>query len=115
MTFYWSARQVPQLRPFKATERAEIVQLAHQKMPIGRRYLSGAIKLLVLIALFWQLISVQSWAWRIAALLAAGLLYPLLLSPLSLNFARPYLDEAITEFRANQTATPPTPSHDEQS
>lgn len=113
MTFYWSSRQVPQLRPFKATERAQIVQLAQQKMPIGRRYLSGGVKLLVLIALFWQLISVQSWAWRILALLAAGLLYPLLLAPLSLNFARPYLDEAIAEFRASQSATPPTAPNDD--
>lgn len=115
MTFYWSARQVPQLRPFKATERVQIVQIAQQKMPIGRRYLSGGLKLLVLIVLFWQLISLQGWGWRILALLAAGLLYPLLLAPLSLNFALPYLDDAIAEFRATQSATPPTPPNDEQS
>lgn len=115
MTFYLSPRQVPQLRPFKATERAQIVHLAQQKMPIGRRYVSGGVKLLVLIALFWQLISVQSLGWRITALLAAGLLYPLLLAPLSLNFARPYLDEAIREFQASQSATAPTPPTDEQS
>lgn len=102
MKLYWSARKIPELAPFRATERAQIIQRAARSMPLPRRYLTNFLKLLVLIALFWQLVTVQGWGLRILALLAAGLLYPLLLHPLTLNLARPYLAQAAADFQAEQ-------------
>ncbi|RUO26348.1 hypothetical protein CWE09_06460 [Aliidiomarina minuta] len=102
MKIYWSARRIPELKAFKATDRALIIQLAARSMPLPRRFLTKTLQLVVLIALFWQLISVESWLWRILALLAAGLFYPLLLHPLTLNLSRPYLPQAARDYRAMQ-------------
>lgn len=102
MKIYFSARKVPLLAPYRATQRAVIIQMAARAMPLPRRYLTNTLKLLVLIALFWQLVSVEGWGLRIFALLAAGLLYPLLLHPLTLNLARPYLGEAVKAYEAQQ-------------
>lgn len=102
MKIYWSTRSVPELQAFKATDRALIIQLAARSMPLPRRFFTKTLQLLVLIALFWQLLSVESWLWRILALLAAGLFYPLLLHPLRLNLTRPYLAEAAREYSAMQ-------------
>ncbi|RUO30272.1 DUF6170 family protein [Aliidiomarina soli] len=116
MKLYWSARKIPELAPFRATERAQIIQLAAHTMPLPRRYLTNFLKLLVLAALFWQLVTLEGWGLRIVALLAAGLFYPLLLHPLTLNLARPYLKDAAEQFQQQAAATgeeedtkPPTP------
>lgn len=102
MKIYWSARKIPELAPFRATQRAVIIQMAARAMPLPRRYLTNTLKLIVLIILFWQLVSIEGWGLRIAALLAAGLLYPLLLHPLTLNLAKPYLSEAVAEYEREQ-------------
>lgn len=99
MKIYWSARKIPALAPFRATERAVIIQMAARGMPLPRRYFANTLKLLVLIVLFWQLVSVEGWTLRIIALLAAGIFYPLLLHPLTLNLALPYLPEAAEEYQ----------------
>lgn len=102
MKIYWSARKIPGLAPFRATERAVIIQMAARSMPVPRRFLTNMLKLGVLIVLFWQLVEVESWGLRILALLLAGLLYPLLLHPLTLNLSRPYLAAATESYKAQQ-------------
>lgn len=104
MKIYWSARKIPGLADFRATERAQIIQLAARAMPLPRRYLTNTLKLVVLMVLFWQLISIEGWALRIVALVAAGLLYPLLLHPLTMNLALPYIPDAAREFNADRDA-----------
>lgn len=103
MKIYWSARKIPALAPFRATERAVIIQMAARSMPLPRRYFANTLKLLVLIVLFWQLVSVESWTLRIIALLAAGIFYPLLLHPLTLNLALPYISGAADEYQKQRT------------
>lgn len=105
MKIYWSARKISALAPFRATERAQIIQLAARAMPLPRRYLTNALKLCVLIVLFWQLVTLQGWGLRLLALLAVGLFYPLLLHPLTLNLAIPYLPQAIKEFEESKETT----------
>ena len=107
MKIHWSARNIPELAPFRATQRAVIIQMAARAMPLPRRYLANALKLVVLSVLFWQLVSIESWAWRIVALLATGLLYPLLLHPLTLNLAKPYLAAAADDYRREHNDTDP--------
>lgn len=108
MKIHWSARKIPALAPFRATQRAVIIQIAARSMPLPRRYLANALKLVVLSALFWQLVSIESWTLRIIALLVTGLLYPLLLHPLTLNLAKPYLAAAAEEYRRDHLETDPT-------
>lgn len=102
MKIYWSARKIPCLAPFRATQRALIIQMAARSMPLPRRFFTNTLKLGVLIILFWQLVSLEGWGLRILALLAAGLLYPLLLHPLTLNLSLPYLPAAADAYRAEQ-------------
>ncbi len=107
MKIYWSARKIPALAPFRAIERAQIIQLAARSMPLPRRYMTNALKLIVLIALFWQLVTLQGWGLRLIALLSVGIFYPLLLHPLTLNLARPYIPQAIREFEESNEAAEP--------
>lgn len=102
MKIYWSARKIPCLAPFRATQRAVIIQMAARSMPLPRRFFTNTLKLGVLIVLFWQLVSLEGWGLRILALLAAGLLYPLLLHPLTLNLSIPYLPAAAKAYEAEQ-------------
>lgn len=92
---YFSPRQVPELKQFTLTERAALVLQAQHLMPTPRRWLANMIKLVVLSALFVLLINVQGWYWQVLTLLAAGLSYPLLLQPVNLNLARPYIPKAV--------------------
>lgn len=100
MKIYWSARKIPCLAPFRATQRAVIIQMAARSMPLPRRFFTNTLKLAVLIVLFWQLVNLEGWGLRILALLAAGLLYPLLLHPLTLNLSIPYLPAAAKAYQA---------------
>ena len=114
MKIYWSARKIPGLASFRATERAVIIQMAARLMPVPRRFVTNMLKLGVLIVLFWQLVEVESWGMRILALLLAGLLYPLLLHPLTLNLSRPYLPAAVQSYQAQQAEAQTLESDDDQ-
>lgn len=99
---YFSPRQLPELKEFNLTERAAIVHHALHMMPTPRRWLANIFKLVVLSSLFVLLVNVTGWYWQVLTLLAAGLSYPLLLQPISLNLCRPYLPAAIKQFRLAQ-------------
>jgi len=99
---YFSSKNIEVLAPYSPSERVAIVQEAAKSMPFSRRAVAGTLKLLILIALFWSLLYVPGVAWKVVSLLAAGLLYPLLLMPVTLNLAQPYLADEIA--RRQQTA-----------
>jgi len=96
---YFSPRQIPELKAFSLMERAVIVQRAQHLMPAPRRWLANVLKLVVLSCLFVLLVNVAGWYWQVLTLLAAGLSYPLLLQPINLNLARPYLAAAIKHYQ----------------
>lgn len=100
---YFSSRNIKVLEPFSPTERVAIIQGAAKNMPLARRALANGLKILILIALFWSLVYVPGVLWKVLSLLAAGLLYPLLLMPVTLNLALPYLTDEIARREANET------------
>lgn len=89
---HFSTKNIPALQKYSPRERVAQVHLAAKAMPFGRRAIAVALKLLVLIGLFWSLLYIPGLGWKIFALVAAGLLYPLALFPITLNLAAPYLD-----------------------
>lgn len=88
---YFSTKNIPELQQYSPRERVAQVHLAAKAMPFGRRAVGVVLKALVLIGLFWSLLYVPGLGWKIFALIAAGLLYPLVLFPITLNLAVPYL------------------------
>src|SRR5690554_380546 len=100
---YFSSKNIPVLQPFAPTERIAIIQGAAKNMPFARRAVANALKLLILIGLFWSLVYVPGLWWKVFSLLAAGLLYPLLLMPVTINLAMPYFSEEIARRDANET------------
>ncbi|EKE80800.1 DUF6170 family protein [Idiomarina xiamenensis] len=99
---YFFPRQLPKLQPFSVTERLAIIQIAQESMPLPRRFFANTIKILVLGLLFYSLVSVEGWLWRVLSLVAAVAAYPLLFQPITLSLIGPYLDTAIKRFRAQQ-------------
>ncbi|RUO79784.1 hypothetical protein CWI84_09145 [Idiomarina tyrosinivorans] len=101
---YFSPRSIPQLAPYSLIERATIVRLANEMMPVPRRFVANMSKLVLLSALFVLLVSIDNWGARIVALLAVGLCYPLILQPIALNLSLPYLDAAVKRFEAERSS-----------
>ncbi len=117
---YFSSKNIEVLQPFTAAERVEIIQGAAKSMPYGRRAVAVILKLLLLIGLFWALLFVPGIIWKVVSLLAAGLLYPLLLMPVTLNLALPYISDEIARRADNkafarQEPTPKGRDHSPQS
>lgn len=102
MAFYLSPRQLPELQRFNLMERASIVAVAQSLMPAPRRWLANVLKVIVLSGLFVLLVNVTGWYWQVLTLLLAGLSYPLLLQPITLNLARPFLPAAIKQFELSR-------------
>ncbi|CUS47147.1 MAG: hypothetical protein HLUCCO02_07690 [Idiomarinaceae bacterium HL-53] len=91
---YFSTKNIPELAELSPRERIAAVHEAARNMPFARRALAVTLKALVLIALFWSLLYIPGIGWKLLCLLIAGLLYPLLLFPITLNLARPYLGKS---------------------
>lgn len=104
---FFSLKNIPTLSGYSTLQRVEILQAAARLMPFKRRALANTLKAFVLIALFWPLIYVPGIVWKVTSLFAVVLLYPLLLMPITLNFALPFIPEARTAFDQNKQANQP--------
>ncbi|WP_113908216.1 DUF6170 family protein [Aliidiomarina celeris] len=93
---HFSTKHIEELQGFSPTERVAIIQRAAKAMPFGRKAIANILKVLIIVALFWSLIEVPGVLWKVVSLLAAGILYPVLLFPVTLTLARPYIQEEIT-------------------
>ena len=102
MSLYFSSRHIPQLSGYSFTERAMILSMAQQKMPVPRRLICNMAKLVPICLIFFFIVEVEGW-WKIPALLAAGIGYPLFTQPINLNMSLPFLDKAIKQFEAQQS------------
>ncbi|RUO77079.1 DUF6170 family protein [Idiomarina seosinensis] len=101
MAFYFSSRRVPQLQPYSFTERAVILGIAQEAMPVPRRLICNLAKLVPICIVFYAIVDVPGW-WKVPALLAAGIGYPLFTQPININMSLPYLDKAVRQFEANR-------------
>lgn len=111
---YLSPRHVPALKNYSVMQRAHIVANATAAMPFERKAIANVLKVLLLIALFWSLLSVPGIVWKFIALFAVGLLYPLVLMPVSLSLAVPFIPEAIREYERSQAYSSHEPGSDQQ-
>lgn len=91
MKIYYSTRQITQLRTLSVTQRLALVQEATARLSVPEKTLLNILKLLVIVPAFFLILrGVNDWT----SLLWAGvvfLLYPLLVMPVQLTLAAPYL------------------------
>lgn len=82
-------------------ERILLVHNAAKAMPFARRAYANTLKVIILIAVFWSILYLPSVGLKVLAILFAGLLYPIVLFPVTLNLAAPYLPEAIRRYKTS--------------
>lgn len=102
MALYFSSRKIPQLDSYSFTERAMILSIAQEKMPVPRRLICNLAKLVPICVIFFLVVEVEGW-WKLFALLAAGIGYPLFTQPININMSMPYIDKAIKQFEAQRS------------
>lgn len=109
---YFSPSKIKALEGYSTLERAHIVSLAARQMPFERKAVANVLKVILLVAMFWILLDVPGIALKIIALLAVGLLYPLVLQPITLTMAAPYIPEAASRFQRSKAFAQDAPDGD---
>ncbi|WP_171038981.1 hypothetical protein [Pseudoalteromonas sp. S1727] len=95
MTFFSS--QVTPLKPFKIRQRQQIIALALSHLTPMQKISLRILKLLLLTPVFLSLAYIEGWL-LLPALLLTGVAYPLLTTPLEIQFAKGHLQHTIKEF-----------------
>ncbi|KNC66899.1 hypothetical protein [Pseudoalteromonas ardens] len=90
--------KLAELDDFALRDKQRIKALALAQLPASHKILLNIAKLLLLTPLFMALAFIEGWL-LLPVLLVCGLAYPLLTVPLEIQFARPHMHHAISEFR----------------
>ena len=93
--------QVTQLKSFKIRQRQQIIAIAVSMLTPMQKISLRIIKLVLLIPVFLSLAYVEGWL-LLPALLLAGLSYPLLTTPVEVQFSKRYLRQAIKQFEQGE-------------
>ncbi|EWH08516.1 hypothetical protein DS2_16951 [Catenovulum agarivorans DS-2] len=101
MAFYLKSSQIPELKSFSFTERAQILLLATSYMTVPDKFILNMAKLCVLAPIFIMVAKFEEW-WMLIPMLIVGLCYPLITNPIQLNLAKKHLGKAIKTFNAEK-------------
>lgn len=101
MPFYLKSSQIPELKSYSFTERAQIILLATSFMTVPDKFILNITKLAILTPIFIMVAKFEEW-WMLIPMVIVALCYPLVTNPLQLNLAKKYLDKAIKTFNAEQ-------------
>ncbi|MCF6434617.1 hypothetical protein [Pseudoalteromonas sp. MMG022] len=93
--------QIKSLERYKLRDKQRILAIALDDMPAMRKVALRIAKLSVLIPFFIALAYVEGWS-LLPILLLAGLSYPLLTSPIEIQFAKPWISNAVDKFESQQ-------------
>lgn len=93
----------PQIGHLPGAARRAIIDIAFNQLPGPRRVLLNICKILILTPLFALLLQVHSW-WVLLYIVAAVLLYPLIIHPLSLVFLTGYIGPAYEQWQASRAS-----------
>lgn len=97
MNFYFSTKNVPQLKHLPLTERLAAIQLAHKKFTGPEKLLLNVLKLCVVIPIFVFIVQISTdWMAIIWALLVT-LLFPLIIKPVHLGLCVKYISHIHTQ------------------
>ena len=93
--------QVTQLKSFKIRQRQQIIAIAVSMLTPVQKISLRIIKLILLIPVFLSLAYIEGWL-LLPVLLVAGLSYPLLTTPVEIQFSKHYLSKAIKQFEQGE-------------
>ena len=93
--------QVTQLKSFKIRQRQQIIAIALSMLTPMQKISLRIIKLILLIPVFLSLAYIEGWL-LLPVLLVAGLSYPLLTTPVEIQFSKHYLSKAIKQFEQGE-------------
>lgn len=95
------SNQVTQLKSFKIRQRQQIIAIAVSMLTPMQKISLRIIKLILLIPVFLSLAYIEGWL-LLPVLLVAGLSYPLLTTPVEIQFSKHYLSKAIKQFEQGE-------------
>ncbi|OUS74617.1 hypothetical protein B5G52_01055 [Pseudoalteromonas sp. A601] len=99
--FAFFSSQVKQLQHLKVRQRQHIIAVALSMLSPLQKISLRIVKLLLLTPVFASLIYIEGWL-MLAALLVAGLSYPLLTTPVEIAFAKPFIADALKQQEGKQ-------------
>ncbi|WP_100642253.1 DUF6170 family protein [Alteromonas facilis] len=95
MKFYFSTRQIPQLRDLPLQQRMIALEHAALKMTVPERSLLNVLKLLIIVPVFIFILQVsENWTALLWAALVL-LVYPLFIKPLQYSLSAKYLSDEL--------------------
>ena len=95
--FTFFSSQLDQLKHLKVRQRQDVIALALSQLSPTDKVLLRIIKLLLLSPLFLIFTVFKGWI-LIPFLILGGLCYPLLSTPIEINFAKKHLSDALKQF-----------------
>jgi hypothetical protein len=100
---YFSTQKMPELNGLTLSERQQIVHMAITNLPAVKKVTLNITKIAFLTPIFLLLANIESW-YLLIGLLFVGVSYPLITTPLTLTFVRPYLTQSRKEFEKSKGA-----------
>jgi fatty acid desaturase len=95
-------RNIEQLKSYKFRDKQQILAIAISQLAATQKVLLSCCKLAILMPFFVSLVYFEGW-YLLPPLLLAGVLYPLLTTPIEIAFTKHRLTSAIKEFeKTNQ-------------
>lgn len=99
---YFRLSKIPELAEFKLREKQLIMAMALAELSAPKKILLNICKLGILLPFFVPLAYLEGW-WLLPPLLLAGLVYPLLTTPVEVMFSKKTLANAIDKFKQDST------------
>ncbi len=95
--FTFFSSQIDELKQLKIRQRQQVIALSLSMLSPTDRVLLRIIKLVLLSPLFLIFTVFKGWI-LIPFLIIGGLCYPLLTTPIEINFAKKHLTEALKQY-----------------
>lgn len=99
---HFSTKTIAEFDGLTLSQKQQMLRLAMEKMPAMQKITLAIIKLVLLSAVFLLIANVHSW-WLLVYLLVVGVSYPIITTPITLLFCKPYYKTARTELERKLT------------
>lgn len=99
---HFSTKSIAEFNGLSLSQKQQMLRIAMEKMSAVQKITLAVIKLILLSAAFLLIANVHSW-WLLVYLLLVGISYPVVTTPITLLFCKPYYQAARAEIDAKHT------------